>query len=78
MISEKKSRKKFDFFEIEKRHRKKEKNQFFIGYSESEFHALSFKKKLALAHREVPQICVGSATRNTFAMRKTLAAHCNM
>jgi hypothetical protein len=24
----------------------------------------------------VPQICAGSAARNTFAARKTLAAHC--
>ena len=77
VISEKKSRKKIDFFGIEKRHSKKEKSQFFIGYSESELRALSFKKKISsLAHREVPQICVGSAARNTFAARKTLAAHC--
>ena len=48
MISEKKSQKKIDFFGIEKRHSKKEKSQFFIGYSESEFRALSLKKKLAL------------------------------
>jgi hypothetical protein len=32
------------FFGIEKRHSKKEKSQFFIGYSESEFCALSLKK----------------------------------
>ncbi len=44
----KKEPKKIDFFGIEKRHSKKEKSQFFIGYSESEFHALSLKKKLAL------------------------------
>jgi hypothetical protein len=70
VISEKKS-KKTDFFGIEKRHSKKERSQFFIGYSESKFRALSFKKKISsLAHREVPQICVGSAAR------KTLAAHC--
>ncbi len=41
----KKEPKKIDFFLIEKRHSKKEKSQFFIGYSESEFCALSFKKK---------------------------------
>jgi hypothetical protein len=46
VISEKKSR---NFFGIEKRHSKKEKSQFVIGYSESEFRALSLtKKKLAL------------------------------
>jgi hypothetical protein len=73
----KRAKKKIDFFGIEKRYSKKEKSQFFIGYSESEFCALSFKKKISsLAHREVPQICVGSAARNTFAARKTLAAHC--
>ena len=44
----KKRAEKNDFFGIEKRHSKKEKSQFFIGYSESEFRALSFKKKLAL------------------------------
>jgi hypothetical protein len=69
----KKRAKKNDFFGIEKRHSKKEKSPFlfFIGYSESDFCALSFKKKISsLAHREVPQICVGSAARNT------LAAHC--
>ncbi len=73
MISEKKSRKKNDFFGIEKDIVK------IIGYSESEFRALSFKKEISsLAHREVPQICVGSAARNTFAARKTLAAHCTL
>ncbi len=41
----KKEPKKTWFFGIEKRHSKKE---FFIGYSESEFRALSFKKNLAL------------------------------
>ncbi len=73
----KEPKKNLIFFGIEKRHSKKEKSKFFIGYSESEFHALSFKKIISsLAHREVPQICVGSAARNTFAARKTLAAHC--
>jgi hypothetical protein len=42
----KKRAKKTDFFGIEKRHSKKEKK--IIGYSESEFRVLSFKKKLAL------------------------------
>ena len=71
VISEKKSQKKIHFFGIEKRPSKKEKSQFFIEYSESEFRALSFKKKISsLAHQEVPQICVGSAARTT------LAAHC--
>jgi hypothetical protein len=72
----KRAEKKIPFFGIEKRHSKKEKSQFFIGYSESEFRALLFKKDSSLARREVPQICVGSAARNTFAVRKTLAAHC--
>jgi hypothetical protein len=75
----KRAEKKIDFFGIKKRHSKKEKSQFFIGYSESEFRGLSFKKKISsLAHRKVPQICVESAARNTFAARKTLAAHCIM
>jgi hypothetical protein len=43
-----KKRAKKNFFGIEKRHCKKEKSQFFIGYSQSEFRALSFTKKLAL------------------------------
>jgi hypothetical protein len=40
----KRAEKKMNFFEIEKRHSKQEKSQFFIGYSKSEFRALSFKK----------------------------------
>jgi hypothetical protein len=48
VISEKKKPNKIDFFGIEKRHSKKEKSKFFIGYSESELRALSFKNKLAL------------------------------
>jgi hypothetical protein len=40
----KKELKKYDFFGIEKRHSKKEKSQFCIGYSGLEFHALSYKK----------------------------------
>jgi hypothetical protein len=79
----KKRAEKIDVFGIEKRHSKKEKSQFFIGYSKSKFRALSFKNKISsVARREVPQICVESAARNTFAVRKTLvvrktlAAHC--
>jgi hypothetical protein len=38
---------------------------------------LSFKQKISgLSHREVNQICGESATCNTFAAHKTLAAHC--
>jgi hypothetical protein len=37
----KKKQEKNQFFGIEKRHIKKEKSQFFIGYSELEFCALS-------------------------------------
>jgi hypothetical protein len=51
----------------EKRHINKEKSQFFIRHSESEFRALSFKKNWLSSSSEVPQICVGSAARNTFA-----------
>jgi hypothetical protein len=48
----------------------------FKTYSCSEFFGLSLKKIRSLAHREVPQICGGSAARNTFATRNTLADHC--
>jgi hypothetical protein len=78
VISEKRAEKKWIFFKLKKDIvKKKNFYLFFIGYSKSEFRALSFKKKISsLAHREVPQICVGSAARNIFAARKTLAAHC--
>jgi hypothetical protein len=66
VISEIRSEKN-QFFGIEKRRIKKEKSQFFIGYSESEFGALSLKKIISLAHQEVPQICDGSGARNAFA-----------
>jgi hypothetical protein len=70
VISEKKSRKKIDFFLIEKRHSKKEKSQFLLDILNQNFVLFQKKKISSLAHREVPQICVGSAAR------KTLAAHC--
>jgi hypothetical protein len=65
------------FLELKKDIPKKKKINFFIGYSNSEFLALSLKKIISsLAHRELAQICIGSATRSIFAERKTSAVHC--
>ncbi len=74
MISEKKSLKKSIFLEL-KKDIKKDKSQICLDIL-NQILALSVLKNSSLAHREVPQICVGSAPRNSFAASKTLAAHC--
>jgi hypothetical protein len=55
---------------------KKKKVNFLLDILNQNFVPIHLKKNSSLAHREVPQIYVGSAARNTFAARKILAAHC--
>jgi hypothetical protein len=77
VISEKKSqKKKLIFLELKKDIVKKKKVNFFLDILNQNFVLFHLKKISSLAHRELPQICVGSSARNTFAARKTLAAHC--
>jgi hypothetical protein len=71
MISEKKGRKKINFLKLKKDISIKKKVNFLLDILNLNF-VLSLKKFCSLAHREVPQICVGSAARNT------LAAHCTV
>ncbi len=72
----KKRAKKLIFLELKKDIVKKKKVNFLLDILNQNFELFHFKKISSLAHREVPQICVGSAARNTFAARKTVAAHC--
>jgi hypothetical protein len=57
---------------MEKRHIKKKKVQFLLEILNQNFVLFHFEEKKfsSLAHREVPQICVGSAARNTLPRAK--------
>jgi hypothetical protein len=74
--AKKRSLKSIKFCILEKTYIENPKSQLSKHFLVQNFKIFHLKKISSLAHWEVPQIRDESAASNTYAARKTLAAHC--